>query len=250
MVLSNGKILFMAGSGNDPNAFEMKNFTSTIWDPRSNTWTDVPTPADVFCSGHVQLPNGNVLILGGTQAFPAPDGSRSYEGLKASWIFNISTNTYQQVNDMNTGHWYPSATELGNGSIFAQGGLNETGDGTVTNEEFNPTTNTWAGLNNVPQQWSYFGLYPADILTQNGQLFYTGSHVFSGDSSRPTASRATLIDLTNNTLTDDARLAGHRQPPRDQSMAVLLPPAQNQKVMIMGGGNIDTNVDAEAASPT
>ena len=175
VVLSNGKILFMAGSGNDPTNFAMNNFTSTVWDPRSNTWTDIPTPDDVFCSGHVQLPNGNVLIMGGTKDFPAADGSHGYEGLKASWIFNITSNTYQQVNDMNTGHWYPSATELGNGNIFSMGGLNENGDGTVTNEQFDTASSTWQPYTDFPQQFTYFGLYPANILTQDGKLFYTGS---------------------------------------------------------------------------
>ena len=31
---------------------------------------------------------------------------------------------------------------------------------------------------------------------------------------------------------------------RDQSMSVLLPPAQDQRVLTLGGGNIDTNPDA------
>ena len=256
VVLSNGKILFMAGSGNDETAFGMHNFTSSVWDPRSNTWTDIATPSDVFCSGHVQLPNGNVLIIGGNKAYPAADGSHGFEGLNSSYIFNIATNSYQQVNNLNTGHWYPSATELGNGNVFSQGGLNENSEGTVTNEEFNPATNTWGGLDDVPQQWSYFGLYPADILTQSGKLFYTGSHVF-GVSPRPTPSGATLIDLDANTLTDVPGLQNIDN--RDQSAAVLLPPAQNQKVMVLGGGNVDTNVDAnrltdlidlKAASPS
>ncbi len=238
VVLSNGKILFMAGSGNDPTV--MTNFKSTVWDPRTNVWTDIDTPDDVFCSGHVQLPDGNVLILGGNKAYPVP-GGHGYEGLKASYIFNITTMTYQQVNDLNTGHWYPSATELGNGNIFSMGGLDENGDGTVTNEEWNNATQQWLPYWQVPQQWNYFGLYPANILTADGKLFYSGSHVF-GNQGNPNGPGAYLIDLAANTLTEVTGLQDINE--RDQSAAVLLPPAQNQTVMVMGGGNVDTNADA------
>jgi hypothetical protein len=238
IVLNNGDILFMAGSGNDPTV--MSNFKSTVWDPRTNTWTDIYTPDDVFCSGHVQLPNGNVLILGGNLAYPVP-GGHGYEGLNASYIFNVTTMTYQQVNNLNTGHWYPSATELGNGNIFAMGGLDQNGNGTVTNEEFNNATSQWLPIGQVPQQWNYFGLYPANILTANGNLFYTGSHVF-GDQGNPNGPGAYMINLTANTLTAVTGLQDINE--RDQSAAVLLPPAQSQKVLVMGGGNVNTNVNA------
>lgn len=236
IVLHDGRILFMAGSGNDPT---MQAFSSSLWNPSTGTWTDVPTPSDVFCSGHVQLPNGNVLILGGTAAYPVP-GGHGFEGLKSSYIFNVTTNTYQRVNDLNTGHWYPSATELGNGDVFAMGGLDENGNGTVTNEEFDHTTQQWLPTNSVPQQWNFFGLYPSNFLTATGKLFYSGSHVFGDSPTGPPG--ADMIDLGANTITPISGLQNIDN--RDQSASVLLPPAQDQKVMVMGGGNVNTNVDA------
>ncbi len=236
IVLHDGRILFMAGSGNDPT---MQAFSSSLWNPSTGTWTDVPTPSDVFCSGHVQLPNGNVLILGGTAAYPVP-GGHGFEGLKSSYIFNVTTNTYQRVNDLNTGHWYPSATELGNGDVFAMGGLDENGNGTVTNEEFDHTTQQWLPTNSVPQQWNFFGLYPSNFLTASGKLFYSGSHVFGDSPTGPPG--ADMIDLGANTITPISGLQNIDN--RDQSASVLLPPAQDQKVMVMGGGNVNTNVDA------
>lgn len=235
VVLQDGRILFMAGSGNDPN---MSVYSSSLWNPGTNTWTDVPVPYDVFCAGHVQLPNGNVLLMGGNKAYPVA-GGHGYEGLKSSYIFNVATSTYQQVNDMNTGHWYPSATELGNGNVLSMGGLNENGEGTVTNEMFDTATSSWLSTNQVPQQYNYFGLYPANVLTSTGKVFYSGSHVF-GNS--PTPGGAAMIDLTANTITTVPGLQNINN--RDQSAAVLLPPAQAQRVLVMGGGNVDTNVDA------
>jgi hypothetical protein len=237
VVLSTGKLLFMAGSGNQEG---MSHFETTVWDPRADTWTDIDTPEDVFCSGHVQLPNGNVLILGGNKAYPVP-GGHGYEGLKSSYVFDVTTMTYERTNDLNTGHWYPSATELGNGDVFSMGGLDENSNGTVTNELWDDSEQRWLPTYQVPQQWNYFGLYPANILTDTGKVFYSGSHVF-GNQGNANGPGAYMIDLQANTLTEVPGLQNPNE--RDQSAAVLLPPAQDQKVIVMGGGNVDTNVDA------
>ncbi|HEX8972003.1 galactose oxidase early set domain-containing protein, partial [Oryzihumus sp.] len=240
VMLNNGKVLLIAGSGNDPTAFAAGTFKTTLWDPVANSFTDIATPADMFCAGHVQLPNGNVLVMGGNKAYPAADGSHGYEGLKTSYVFNITTNAYQQTNDMNTGHWYPSATEMGNGDVLSLGGLNEAGQGTVETELFSNTSQAWLAHDSVPQTYNYWGLYPSMILMQDGRLFYTGSHVFGNQG--PSGSGADIYDFAAKTITDIPGLQDPQE--RDQSAAVLLPPAQDQKVMIMGGGNVNTNVDA------
>lgn len=238
ILLNTGKILIMAGSGNDPMAFAAGTFTTSLWDPVAGTFTAVPTPSDVFCSGHVQLPNGNVLVMGGTAAYPVP-GGHGYEGLKASYIFNVSTSSYQRVNDLNVGHWYPSATELGNGDVLSLGGLNETSQGTVETEYFNNATSGWLAHNSVSQTYHFWGLYPSMLLMQNGRLFYTGAHVF-GDGLSGTG--ASIYDYNAAAITDVPGLQS--KDTRDQAASVLLPPAQAQKVMILGGGNGNTNVDA------
>ncbi|MGH2855494.1 MAG: hypothetical protein ACRDLF_15035, partial [Solirubrobacteraceae bacterium] len=62
VLLQNGKLLVMAGSGNNPMAFKAGSFKSYLYDPVANTWKELETPKDVFCSGHVQLAYCNVLI--------------------------------------------------------------------------------------------------------------------------------------------------------------------------------------------
>ncbi len=239
ILLHNGKVLFMAGSGNDPMQFNAGTFKSTVYDPVSGTFTDIATPEDLFCSGHLQLPDGNVLIMGGTKAYPAADGSHTYEGLKSSYIFNVAANSYQRINDLNTGHWYPSATELGNGDVLTFGGLDENGNGNVTTEYFSTAQGKWLPTAQVNQTYSFWGLYPSMTLMGDGRLFYSGSHVF-GNGLPGTGS--SILDYNANTITSVPGLRNVDQ--RDQSMTVLLPPAQSQKAMIMGGGNIVTNVNA------
>jgi hypothetical protein len=237
--MHNGDVLLVAGSGNDPDQFAAGTFTSAVYDPRTGSFTQIPTPDDFFCSGHVQLPDGRILILGGNLNYPAADGSHGYEGLNTSYIFNPNTNTYQKVNNLNDGHWYPSATELGNGDVISFGGLKADSSGSVTTEYFSDAQQQWLPLNQVNQTWSFWGLYPAMILMQDGRLFYTGSHVF-GNGLPGTGSD--IYDYNANTITSISGLQDKDE--RDQSMSVLLPPAQAQKVLTLGGGNVDTNVDA------
>jgi hypothetical protein len=239
VLMHNGDVLLVAGSGNDPDEFQAGTFTSAVYDPRTGSFTQIPTPDDFFCAGHVQLPDGRILILGGNAAYPAADGSHGYEGLNVSYIFDPATNAYQRVNNLNDGHWYPSATELGNGDVISFGGLRADSTGSVTTEYFSDSQQQWLPLWQVNQTWSFWGLYPAMILLQDGRLFYTGSHVF-GDGTPGTG--AAIYDYGGNTVTSVPGLQDKDQ--RDQSMSVLLPPAQAQTVLTMGGGNVNVNPDA------
>ena len=94
-------------------------------------------------------------------------------------------------------------------------------------------------VDEVNQTWRFWGLYPSMILMQDGRLFYTGSHVF-GNGLPGTG--ASVYDYNSGAVTDVAGLQSKDE--RDQSMSVLLPPAQDQRVLTLGGGNIITNVDA------
>ncbi len=70
-------------------------------------------------------------------------------------------------------------------------------------------------------------------------LFYSGGHTF-GDGLPGTG--ASLYNWTTAQIWD---VPGLREKDlRDQAGSVLLPPAQDQKVMIVGGGNTDSNLPA------
>ncbi|WSS89624.1 galactose oxidase early set domain-containing protein [Streptomyces sp. NBC_01176] len=252
VVLNNGKVLLIAGSGNSEENFDAGTFTSAVYDPVNGTYKVIPTPKDMFCSGHVQLADGRVLVMSGNKAFPVA-GGHGYEGYKESYVFDPVTETYGRTNDLNDGHWYPSATELGNGDVVSFGGLREDSTGSVTAERWSAQQQQWLPLWQVNQTWSYWGLYPSMILMQDGRLFYSGSHVF-GNGTPGTGSA--IYDYDANTVTAVPGLRNKDE--RDQSASVLLPPAQDQKVLTLGGGNIDSNpeagrltdvIDLKAANP-
>ena len=65
-LLYTGKVLIIAGSGNDDGEFAAGHFQSRLWDPATGEFQEVPTPSDMFCGGHAFLPDGKLLIAGGT----------------------------------------------------------------------------------------------------------------------------------------------------------------------------------------
>jgi hypothetical protein len=75
---------------------------------------------------------------------------------------------------------------------------------------------------------TFLPLYPHLMLMADGRLFFTGGQLGASGLE------AMLVDpLTGaETIVPGLRDRGHR----DQSFSVLLPPAQDQRVMIMGGG--------------
>jgi len=79
-LLHTGKVLLIAGSGNNQDNFNAKKFDSRIWDPVKGTIKKVPTPADLFCTGHTQLANGNILIAGGTKRYETLKGDVTKAG--------------------------------------------------------------------------------------------------------------------------------------------------------------------------
>lgn len=79
-LLHTGKILLIAGSGNDAENFDKKKFDTRVWDPVKQTIKRVPTPADLFCTGHTQLSNGNLLIAGGTKRYEKLKGDVTKAG--------------------------------------------------------------------------------------------------------------------------------------------------------------------------
>lgn len=254
-LLHDGRLLLIAGSGNDGTAFAAGQFRAVVWDPRSGQFTDIPVPYDMFCAGHVTLPDGKVLLAGGTLDFPAENqGPNTFKGSDASYYFDPSDDSFHPLADMAGAHWYPTLTKLGNGDIWAAGGLDDNASGTVLTELFDVSAMTWLPSHQVPQTWSFWGTYPHMYLLDDGTLFYAGGHTF-GNGLPGTG--ASLYDWETAQIWD---VPGLREKDlRDQAGSVLLPPAQEQRVMIVGGGNTDTGtaairlvdiIDLSAPSPS
>ncbi|WP_194852800.1 kelch motif-containing protein [Nocardia sp. SYP-A9097] len=80
IVLPTGKLLLIAGSGNDHHNSDKSIYTSLIFDPETRTAKRIETPQDLFCSDHAYLPDGTVLIAGGTQSYEVLPANLTHAG--------------------------------------------------------------------------------------------------------------------------------------------------------------------------
>lgn len=257
-VLYTGEVLLVAGSGNDERHFDAKSFTSTVWNPLTNTFRKVPLQFDFFCGGHTFLPDGKLLIAGGTRKYEvladeSPDGAKhEFQGLADATLFDPSTSTYTKVASMQYSRWYPTLVTLGDGKVVTITGLDDKGvldDGHT--EIFDPVTQTWSERKDLRRTWP---TYAAMTLLSDGRLFYSGAN--AGYGSLEVGRTPGLWSLVDNSFTPVPGLPHDDM--TETSMSVLLPPAQDQRIAIFGGGGVGDSplatartavVDLKAASP-
>jgi GlxA beta barrel domain/Galactose oxidase-like, Early set domain len=79
-LLPTGKILLIAGSGNDRKQFKAGTFKTLVFDPASGATKLVPTPTDLFCGGHTFLPDGKLLVAGGTLRYEVLERDVTHAG--------------------------------------------------------------------------------------------------------------------------------------------------------------------------
>ncbi|HEY9827435.1 MAG TPA: galactose oxidase-like domain-containing protein [Stenomitos sp.] len=245
----NAKILFLAGrrdeaGANCPNCSAVWDYTNGNSFSRSNTpLLSSGVTFDFFCSGHAFLSNGNLLIAGGTlQANP-------FLGLPDSIIFNSSTLNWEVQPSMAHGRWYPTLTRLGDERVIAISGKDENGLLNLVPEIYSPGTG-WTAFSSPTVTISD---YANIFLLSDGRLFSAGRAnarpyliTLPGSFSDPiiTTSVSGLTDKPKTNYTTSAA-------------AVLLPPAQDQKIMIIGGYKLNGSatarvnvIDLKAANPT
>lgn len=166
---------------------------------------------------------------------------QEYRGAAFSYEFDPQAERYQRVADLNHARWYPTLVGLADGNALAVSGLDEFGRILAGhNELYRRDTRQWA---EVPALNRYFPTYPAIFLMADGRLFYLGSTAGYGPSAG--AGRLPGIwDLADNSFRP---VGGLRDPHlTETSGSVLLPPAQDQRVMVLGGGGVGESAASTA----
>jgi Domain of unknown function (DUF1929) len=233
-LLHTGKVLLVAGSGADVAAFDAGSFKTSIWDPETETFQAVSTPWDAFCSGHAFLPDGRLLVAGGTSGYPSVTNGR-YAGTNKAYIFDPETSRYQAAPNSAISRWYPTVVELGDGRLLTVGGIDENKANTRNAEIFNGTS--WSAPKAPPAEMPYMPTYPALHLLRDGRLFFSGASVLGSRTTPPG-----MWNITTNAYQPVAGLP--KKALRDEGMSVLLPPAQAQRVLILGGGRTLSSIAA------
>ncbi|KOG74181.1 radical copper oxidase GlxA [Streptomyces varsoviensis] len=156
---------------------------------------------------------------------------KDFQGIKDSYEFDPVSERYITVDPMNEARWYPTLTTLQNGKVLSVSGLDEIGQVVPgKNEIYDPKTKKWTYL---PKE-RFFPTYPALFLTDQGKIFYTGSNAGYGPADQ--GRTPGIWDLKTNAFKP---VPGISDPDAlETSMSVLLPPAQDQRYMVLGGGGV------------
>jgi hypothetical protein len=216
-VLPDGSVLLMAGSGNNPAELAAGHFQSFLFFPDTCATFSLPTPGDLFCAGHAMLPNGNILVAGGTKQYDP------FYGQRTSYEYDWAHRQFVKVASMAGGRWYPGATELGSGDVFVNSGLNGAGALNARPEIYNYRTRTWSVVPYVRAMPNYAHMLP----TAGGRLFFTGES-FGG-------SAVSVGFLTPKTGSFQA-VRGLDTNRRDEGASFFIPLTEGRKVMVAGGG--------------
>lgn len=227
-LMNNGKVLVIAGSGNDPS---QTRFMAGVWDPVSLGMTTFNINWDMFCNGMVVLPDGRPFVMGGTIAYDSP--GVNFKGEPRTAAFRPVQGNFVDQARMHGGRWYPTGTVLGDGTVMVIAGFNDT-DGNMNPfvQIYNAGTNTWR---NAGTAFPGVPLYPRQHLLPSGKVFVSGAR----PQTRlwdPVTFAWTIVDGTVFNAT------------RDYGTSVLLPLTPENgfkpKVLIAGGGPGGGNVTA------
>ena len=162
--------------------FYQDGATPTVWDYTNNVFTNVPAPADLFCSGHSALSDGRILIVGGYGE------SGTALGIPNAEIFDPSTNEWTVLPKMAYSRWYPSATTLSDGRVLVTGGWQTTEHTNAgTPEIYDPVSNTWTQLTSANNP---FETYPFIYMLSDGELVHVNGSEY--------ATVTDILDLTTN----------------------------------------------------
>jgi WD40 repeat protein len=203
-LLPTGKVLLWGDKGD-----------AQLWDPTNPGagFTPVTKTFRMYCSGHTILPDGRVLVVGGTSA-----GTR---GLRLATVFDPASRTWSATSSMAQGRYYPTTTVLPNGQILAVSGHDTNLTVVTIPEVWNGST--WRRLTNAPLAIPD-PYYPAMFVAPNGKVFLAGF---------PQTTRYLDVTGTGRWTT----VASRRVANRTMGSAVMYAPG---KILYAGGGDPPT----------
>jgi hypothetical protein len=245
-LLHNGKVLAFGGSGNDPQYLK-DPFPAEIFEPNEigkdngkiYTISNNGIEGDIFCAGHTFLPDGKLLVAGGTYKY---DGSvvnakiPPFSGLEHTYIFDPTTLSWQRAHNMKYSRWYPTCIMASDGRIITMAGLSKQFPWVFLSqiEVFSFEKKEWSIMKG--SNWR-LPLYPRLHLLPNGEIFYAGS--FNTHYVYPFVVTAFPSATFNISSGKWKKIGNPHNKKREEGTTVLLPllpPKYLARVLLIGGG--------------
>ena len=164
-MLSNGKVAAW-------DAFDAAQNSERIWDPETSSFESTPSGINLFCAGHVLLPDGRLFVAGGHK--------QAYEGLTSTRLLNPLAGSWTAGPDMSRARWYPTTTTLADGRVLIVSGDSITTGGPNTPfiapsdtvpEIYDPKANA---ITAMPSAARRMPLYPFMFLAPDGRVVDAG----------------------------------------------------------------------------
>lgn len=253
-LLYTGKVLCFCGHVEDlfyaPIAY--------LYDPRVPSSTQlkaIPMPAgtDLFCCHYVQLYDGRLLIIGGSQQDDISTATRQYhgsEGAKTVVVFDPapgkeSFSVPAGVGQLAQGRWYPTAVMMGDGRAIVLSGRRESGTyagnpASIADavEAISPKADRRTTLTNSGGTAPKLPIYPGVHLAPDGNIYTT--HTTWGQEVPEPASFKLAVTATNSTWTSqttNSPVQKEREEGMSVPMPVTKPRASSQgRFLVVGGG--------------
>ncbi|HEV8572427.1 MAG TPA: galactose oxidase-like domain-containing protein [Actinomycetota bacterium] len=240
------------------------NSRARILDLGSGTprWS-VPGPedggaGDMFCADQKILPDGRVVIAGGTEwtTEPAVAGTGLTElyGRRDTRVFNPKTDRFAVAGRMRNRRWYPSLVTLRDGRILALSGVVQLAKSAGTQqvrqpEVFDPATRKWTGAG--PEAAKSLPLYPRVHLLPDGQIFYSGAGQMWGPFGESYDQVLWNLQARYEPRRERWQLLGPATyGARNGAFSVLLPlrPPYTRARVLVGGGTLGTSPGSYVAT--
>lgn len=167
-------------------------------DAAAPTDDPVRNDADMFCSDLSMLPNGQIIVAGGTdfystgaavpQEVPGLGGMGVSEigGIKTTQVFDDTTRTWSETDPMEFGRWYPTMTTMPNGDQLVVSGVTrlvaDVQLGQVRlGELYDVSEQEWTTLDEAGlASETTLPMFPRVHLGPSGDLFYAAGGQMNG----------------------------------------------------------------------
>lgn len=281
IVLPNGKVLMVNGSSfrstlikeNGKFSFvepiDLGNYdivnNASLFDPETQGFEKIDSPLqiqygetnDLFCSGHLQLPNGNVLFVSGTGRY-YPGGA--FTGSKQLNLYDWRTNQWSPLGQLQEGRWYTSLIPLADGKVVIFSGLKQGTPNQINPsiEIYDSTTNKlqYIDIRNIKDSpfntkvecskssnYDTIDLYPRIFPIADGRLLITGDEAGIAGVLVPHNSKRSYLMSIHEDNQGELSVSFELGPERQETSkaygtAVQVP---NSEDILLLGGILKTN---------
>jgi len=195
-VMSDGRVLVTGGLNGIPPAPDYGISAVEIFDPATSTWTSAaPMTYARWYPTNVELPNGIVMVLSGSNAtatgLVAP--VEEYNAATNKWTILKTT-----ANIPGSVETYPRMFVTTSGSLVMTGTQQ-------TTRQFTPSTNTWSIIGSMLFGNRVYGSYA--MLSGLNEILAVGGH---DSTTSPATNTAEIFNLTTNTWSYTGSMANPR----------------------------------------